>query len=162
MIMPKKNSTSENELQVTKNEIAARIKKFRKDQKLTQRALGDMLGINFQHVSKYERGEFIPTFENMLKFIKHYSLNINWLLTGEGEMYIDLKPRYPLSEDQVTEIFRDGDEKLGEIVNILQLNEKLKDAIYELLKTFQTVNQATEQFHKIVEELLVDKLQKQK
>ena len=142
-------------------EIGKRLRLIRERIGITQAGLGDKLGIQSQHVSKYERGETVPTWENLIKLTESYDVNINWLLTGEGEMYIDLKPRYPLSEDQVSQIFKDGDEKLGEIVNILQLTEKLKDAIYEHLKTFQTVNQATEQFHKIVDELLVDKLQKQ-
>lgn len=146
-------------LSATKREIAARIRTFRKDQKLTQRKLGEMLGINFQHVSKYERGEFIPTFENQIKFIKHFSVNMNWLLTGDGTMYINQKPVYQVSPAEANQVIRDEDEMIGEIIDILRMNGKLKSAVYEFIQTLKDANRASDRFHQIVEDLLLEKLQ---
>jgi transcriptional regulator with XRE-family HTH domain len=158
--MTKKAAKTENKDVVdAKYEIAARIRAFRKDQNLTQRKLGEILGINFQHVSKYERGEFIPTFENLIKFNRHFSLNINWLLTGEGLMYLELNPEnYKITEDQANQVIRDEDEILGEIIEVLRKNEKLKSAIYEVIKSFKNMNRASDQLQRSIEDLLLGKI----
>lgn len=157
--MTKKDEKNDNkDVNNAKLEIAARIRTFRKDQKLTQRKLGEILGINFQHVSKYERGEFIPTFENLIKFNRHLSININWLLTGEGSMYVEPEENYKITEDQANQVIRDEDQMLGEIVEVLRMNEKLKTAIYEIIKSFKNLHQASDQLHRSLEDLLLEKI----
>lgn len=142
----------------TKKAIGARIKAFRKGKGLTQVELGEMLGINFQHISKYERGEFIPTFENLIKLIDHFSVNINWLLTGDGTMYQEDKSQYKITEEQVARVIRDEDEKLGEIVDILKKNEKLKLAVYEFLQSLKQGDSAAKQLQRIGQEMLTENL----
>ena len=158
--MAKKDEKNDNKyVNNAKLEIAARIRTFRKDQNLTQRKLGEILGINFQHVSKYERGEFIPTFENLIKFNRNFSLNINWLLTGEGQMYIEPnKAGYKITEDQANQIIRDEDEMLGEIIEVLRMNTKLKSAFYEVIKSFKNMNRASDQLQRSIEDLLLEKI----
>lgn len=157
--MTKKAEKNENKEVTARNEVAVRIRKFRKEQKLTQRELGEILGINFQHVSKYERGEFIPTSENLIKFHRHFSLNINWLLTGEGSMYLDPNPEaYKITEDEANQVIRDEDAVLGEIIEVLRKNEKLKTAIYEFIKSFKNMNRASDELQRSIEDLLLGKL----
>ncbi|MCI0513972.1 helix-turn-helix domain-containing protein [candidate division KSB1 bacterium] len=141
-----------------KQQIGARIKAFRKDQKLTQQKFGEIIGINFQHVSKYERGEFIPSFENLLKFIHYFSVNVNWLLTGEGTMYLGGKVKYPISEEEANQVIRDEDSVLGEIMDILRKNVKLKLVIYDFLKSFKGVDAAAASLHKVVEEMMLERV----
>lgn len=145
-------------LKETKKAIAARFKTFRKEKGLTQVELGKILGINFQHISKYERGEFIPTFENLIKLIHHFSLNINWLLTGEGTMYYEGKNQYKITEEQLARVIRDEDEKLGEIVEILKKNEKLKLAVYEFLQSLKQGDSAARQLQMIGREIMMENL----
>lgn len=141
-----------------KQQIGARIKAFRKDQKLTQQKFGEIIGINFQHVSKYERGEFIPSFENLLKFIHYFSVDVNWLLTGEGTMYLGEKVKYPISEEEANQVIRDEDSVLGEIMDILRKNVKLKLVIYDFLKSFKGVDAAAASLHKVVEEMMLERV----
>ncbi|GEM_PF-1109528 len=142
----------------TKKAIGARFKSFRKGKGLTQVELGEILGINFQHISKYERGEFIPTFENLIKLIEHFSININWLLTGEGTMYTEDKSQYTITEEQVARVIRDEDEKLGEIMDILKKNEKLKLAVYEFLQTLKQGDSAIKQLQRIGQEIMMENM----
>jgi transcriptional regulator with XRE-family HTH domain len=141
-----------------KQQIGARIKAFRKDQKLTQQKFGEIIGINFQHVSKYERGEFIPSFENLLKFIHYFSVDVNWLLTGEGSMYLGQKVKYKISEEEANQIIHDEDSVLGEIMDVLRKNLKLKMVIYDFLKSFKGLDAAAASLHKVVEELMLEKV----
>jgi len=153
-----KEKNENNSINITKKEIATRIRAFRKDQKLTQRRLGEILGINFQHVSKYERGEFIPTFENLIKFNTNFKLNLNWLLTGSGSMYVDQKEPYVVTGEEANQVIRDEDEMLGEIIEVLRGNEKLKVAVYELLQTYKNADRASDRFREIVQDLLIEKM----
>lgn len=44
-------------------------------------------GINYRSVQNYMRGDREPNSEAYLKFAQ-LGININWLLTGEGEMFV--------------------------------------------------------------------------
>lgn len=45
-------------------------------------------GIPYQSLLKYLSGERTPTEDNLKKIAIHLGVNLNWLLTGEGEMFI--------------------------------------------------------------------------
>ena len=49
------------------NEFGIKLSKLRKERKLTQEELGELLGINGKSVSKWERGITMPSVENILK-----------------------------------------------------------------------------------------------
>ncbi len=146
------------DIKEVKKAIAARFKSFRKGKGLTQTELGEILKINFQHISKYERGEFIPTFENLIKLIDHFSININWLLTGEGAMYYEDKNQYKITEEQLARVIRDEDEKLGEIMEILKKNDRLKLAVYEFLQSLKQGESASRQLQLLGQEIMMQNL----
>lgn len=50
------------------NEIGTYIAERRKDQKLTQEQLGEKLGVSYQAVSKWERGENFQTLQYYLTY----------------------------------------------------------------------------------------------
>lgn len=66
--------------------IGERLRLYRESQKLTQNEFSDFLGIKQQSLSKYENN--IQSIPDDVKILLHQKgVNINWLLTGEGEMY---------------------------------------------------------------------------
>lgn len=141
----KKNKNNKKFLQPIKKEIAARLRQVRKDKGMTQRDAGEILGINFQHVSKYERAEFVPTFENLIKLINHFSININWLLTGNGPMYLKPTKEYPILEDRPgMYLVKDEDGVIQEIVEALQANETLKKKVSRFVKNYLGMQEAAE------------------
>lgn len=142
----KKNKNNKKDLQPIKNEIAARLRQVRKDRGMTQREAGKLLGINFQHVSKYERAEFIPTFENLIKLIEHFSVNINWLLTGKGPMYIKTTKEYSVVEDRPgMYMVKDDDGVVQEIIGALSTDMTLKEKIHRLVKNYLEMKETTEE-----------------
>ncbi len=73
--------------------LSERIKEARKALNMGQKEFAVKLEIIYQSVSKYERGEIKPTAELMTKLAETYKININWLLTGNGEMFLDQEKR---------------------------------------------------------------------
>ena len=66
--------------------IGERIKLVREQQKLSQKAFAEKCGdIPSTTISKYEQGLIKPSAEILSK-MGYIGININWLLTGEGEM----------------------------------------------------------------------------
>lgn len=57
---------------------------------LTQKEFAKRLGITAQAVINYERYGRVPSKAVLNKILNVYSINPEWLLTGEGEMYAEV------------------------------------------------------------------------
>ena len=67
--------------------LGERIKKIRKENKVTQNEFAKILGVSQTHISKIEKGIEKPS-ETLLLFMSYrYSVDINWLKSGEGNYY---------------------------------------------------------------------------
>ncbi len=64
--------------------IANLIKTIRKENNLTQKDLGDSLGVSAQAVSKWENGKNIPDIALIKEISDKYNIDINDLLDGEN------------------------------------------------------------------------------
>lgn len=70
------------------NEIKDRIKKIRKDSKLTQSEFGKMLGVSRDVIGNIEYGRVEPK-ELFINYLcREFNVNKKWIETGEGEIYI--------------------------------------------------------------------------
>ncbi len=67
--------------------IGDRLRQVREKVGLNQRDFSLQFGVNQQNLSNYERGKRDIPDSLKVKFIQ-YGVNIHWLLTGEGEMFI--------------------------------------------------------------------------
>lgn len=65
--------------------LAERIKKRRKELRLNQGDLGELLGTNQTQVSRYETGENDPTAVVLLALAKALETTPNWLLGFDEE-----------------------------------------------------------------------------
>ena len=59
------------------------LAELRKEQGLTQEALGEKLGVTNKTVSRWENGNYLPPVEMLQELSKLYSVNINEILCGE-------------------------------------------------------------------------------
>lgn len=125
-------------------EIGKRIRLVRDKKGITQSELGEKLGIQFQHVSKYERGETVPTWENLIKLHEFYDVNINWLLTGKGTMFVS-PITYSVADNQTLTAIRDldSDDQLDEIITELRNDQELKNLIYDYVKNYRQLRLTT-------------------
>lgn len=66
-----------------------RLQKIRKKLKLSQEEIAIETGITYRAYTSYERGDRKPSFEFLIKLIEKYNVNLNWLIAGIGEMFLD-------------------------------------------------------------------------
>lgn len=66
-----------------------RLRKLRKSLNKQQGEFANDLGILQQQYSTYERGTRKPSTEIYNKLIEIFNVNLNWLLTGNGSMFLD-------------------------------------------------------------------------
>ncbi|HLP48362.1 MAG TPA: XRE family transcriptional regulator [Candidatus Kapabacteria bacterium] len=71
-----------------KIEIGKRFRKFREEIKKAQHELAAELNIYQSTITNIERGKTFPNIRYLQHFYKKYQLNINWLLTNEGDMLV--------------------------------------------------------------------------
>ena len=103
-----------------------RIKKIRKRLNLSQKAFAEKVGVDQGRVSQWETEKSLPHSKALMK-MANLGVNINWLLTGDGEMMVGApsSPRSKgfFSEKQIEQIEKLIDEKIDERFNrILKKN----------------------------------------
>lgn len=69
-----------------KKAIGKRFRKFREHIKKAQHELASELNIYQSTITNIERGKTFPNIKYLQYFYSQYHLNVNWLLTNEGEM----------------------------------------------------------------------------
>jgi len=72
--------------------VADRLKFIRGS--LTKVEFAGALGINRNTLLQWENNKLFPRFEKLQKIHKTFKVNINWLLSGEGEPYLK-RLKYP-------------------------------------------------------------------
>ena len=63
--------------------IGERIAQKRKENNLSQEALGEALGVSRQSISKWESNNALPEIEKLIAMSKLFSVSVGWLLGVE-------------------------------------------------------------------------------
>lgn len=63
------------------------LKKLRKKLSFTQEQMACELGIPVRTYTAYERKENNPPYFMLVTLYQKYNVNLNWFVTGEGEMF---------------------------------------------------------------------------
>jgi transcriptional regulator with XRE-family HTH domain len=79
---------AEEEEHPIKKEVGKRFRQFREEIKKAQHELASELNIYQSTITNIERGKTFPNIKYLQYFYHKYHLNINWLLTDEGEMFV--------------------------------------------------------------------------
>ncbi|MEI6707890.1 MAG: helix-turn-helix transcriptional regulator [Methylococcales bacterium] len=64
-----------------------RVSLFRKDKKLSQQELADAIGVSRGYIGDIERNRSEPSSNFLTLLASKLNVSVDWLLTGEGEMY---------------------------------------------------------------------------
>ena len=109
-----------------KVEVAKRLAEARGN--VSQNRLAKEIGYAQQHINRYER-KFVPKSYTLLdKLARIKNININWLLTGEGDKYIhahradNMRPEEILERIEPQDVLR----KLEDLVGIL-IDKRLEE-----------------------------------
>lgn len=73
-------------------QLGKRFKDFRKKLNLTQAKLAEALSCKQATIADYEKGRITPSAKILNIMVENYNLNVNWLLTGEGPMFLNQEP----------------------------------------------------------------------
>ena len=67
------------------NDFADRLKQLRKQQGLSQSQLGDLVGVHYNHIGRYERGTSQPSADVLSKIADILDISSDYLLEGERD-----------------------------------------------------------------------------
>lgn len=79
------------------NQVGTQIARLRKEKGLTQNDLGDRLGVSFQAVSKWERGETLPDTAILLDLANVLGTSVDFILTG-GSQVLHYRGKFTVSQ----------------------------------------------------------------
>jgi transcriptional regulator with XRE-family HTH domain len=71
-----------------KKEIGERLRHARDKSDIKQNRAAMYIGVHNSTLNKYESGDREADHETMVRLSELYHVNLHWLLTGEGDMYI--------------------------------------------------------------------------
>ena len=93
--------------------VGLQIAELRKSKGLTQNDLGERLGVSFQAVSKWERGETLPDTAILLDLANVLETTVDYILSG-GERRVDFKGKINVADMiKGIEILKNMGEYLG-------------------------------------------------
>ncbi len=103
-----------------------RFKKVRKTIKIAQEQLAKEFNLKQRAVSYWETGDNEPPLNVLTVFCSKYNVNINWLLTGEGDMLINNKNKSPQIEDlnlvpEIQDLIKDLKQATNKAINLNKL-----------------------------------------
>ena len=79
------------------------LKQLRKNHNLTQKELGDRMGLSKAVISKYENGLGYPSYDILIKFAEHFGVTTDYLLGVSKGKTVDVSA---LNESQIDTVHK--------------------------------------------------------
>ena len=121
--------------------LASRLKKIRAKLDLNQKDFADSIATTQAAISRYEKGLRLPTADFLHKICEIHKINMNWFLSGTGEMFLSVEkkiekniiPRKTLSskttENENKELYKDikkiYEDYVQQLKKMVAMQEKL-------------------------------------
>jgi transcriptional regulator with XRE-family HTH domain len=115
-----------------------RFKEVREALSLDQKAFGKAMGVAGRDtISRWERGLGFPSANILAVMRQKYRINIDWLISGEGEPFLDdriqekepMKRKKAINIDPVVELLKEEEGQAG-----VTLNPEQRTAILKILR----------------------------
>lgn len=87
--------------------INERLKLIRKKLAVNQNEMSEKFGVSYRAYTSYERGERKPTIGLFKNLYRNFNINLNWLITGEGEMF-NRNPNEVYATTKIKEILKEN------------------------------------------------------
>ena len=105
--------------------VAESLRRFRTEQKLSQKEVAEVLGIPATSYYRYESGRFLPQADAIVALAKKYGVSTDYLL-GLSE-----EPRAKPIEARDEEFFRDMEEDLKKILSKVAKEAKQRGRVQD-------------------------------
>jgi transcriptional regulator with XRE-family HTH domain len=110
-----------------------RLQKLAKALNLNQSSLAKSLGTTQPNISRMVTGESKISSEVMLRILNlHKNVNVHWLLTGEGSMFVDGQADPATQVKEVADPYRAKTK--GKLEDLEERIEKLEETVQRLVK----------------------------
>lgn len=133
--------------------IGERIKNLRKNMNVTAKDFADILQIPLRTVGSYERNEAQPSPKFFNALIDIYNININWLLTGDGNVFLNeqnkidesfislLKSKFNMSDDEIAGLIDvlGSDASKEMVLKFISIKRGDKEALDSLISNLQGI-----------------------
>lgn len=114
--------------------IAKRLKEFRNAKHLTVSEVANKIGMPVRTVGSYEREEVLPGSKFFNLLIQTFDININWLISGRGSMFISQNiPKNDDSIMQLQEEIKLSNEDMKTLVEMLK-SEASREMILKFIE----------------------------
>jgi transcriptional regulator with XRE-family HTH domain len=112
-----------------------RIKQIRKFYKLTQTDFANKLGLSQNFITQLETGSKKPSDRTISDICRIFSINENWLRSGEGEMKLELTKNQEIAQF-LNDVMAEDDEEFKKnfIEALSNLNEKEWEALASITR----------------------------
>lgn len=120
--------------------IGARLRGLRDELSITLEKMNKLTGISRSYISDFERGKKLPSAKYLFFLIEKFSADINYIFTGQGEMFIRAK-------DEQKEPYDFGKYE-EEIEDLLYHITRIPNALYSVLGHFSDYKVNKEKFIK--------------
>jgi transcriptional regulator with XRE-family HTH domain len=134
-----------------KNQIGKRFKIFRQSVGKSIIEFSSEISLPIVILSNFEEDDnFNPGFSHFINFYKRYGLNGNWLLTGEGNIFLYKGPQTPDHAFQLDRVLETNDPCFSECLQIINNSRKSrnssidKEKLLALLKEIEAGNHHVE------------------
>jgi transcriptional regulator with XRE-family HTH domain len=98
--------------------ISQRIKQIRVEKKLTGKEFATAINVDNSQYSKIENGKLAPTIDHLMELYSKFNVSIDWLLSGEGEMFRGSEmPTQAYSESFFYNEIKALNREIGELIN---------------------------------------------
>lgn len=98
----------------------------------TKRRLAEMLEVSPSNIDAWINRDYAPQKEHLLKFHNKLNINLNWLLAGEGEMFV--KKDQPLMVSEALAEYGYDKEEREYIQKLIQIFRDKKGDTVHLIK----------------------------
>lgn len=105
------------------------LAELRKEKKLTQQELGDIIGVTNKTVSRWENGNYLPPVEALVLLSNYYNISINEILSGKKLDHNEYKTQ---AEENIKTTLSSSVFTLQEKIAFFK-RKWIKDHIFELV-----------------------------
>jgi len=101
------------------------LKELRKNKKLTQQDVSQVLATDRSCIANYERGKRIPPMHSLVKIARFFDVSLDYLVLGKN---FRVPKKQDFDEDTVRELMAENTALMEESI---KLNEELKEKVSE-------------------------------
>lgn len=113
-----------------------RIKQIRKENNLTQEKFAERIGVKRNTIATYETGKSEPMENIIVSICREFSINEEWLRTGQGEMKREMSKEQHIM-DFASGFYNEDDDSFKKrfVLALTKLNSKQWEQLNDIIKT---------------------------